>query len=76
MSVMQAGVMSVHSESHRPQVVTQGQRSAVMGVRLFFSIRLLRVHRVAEALLKFFLGFAEIMQQAGERPVLKGIEVA
>jgi hypothetical protein len=47
-----------------------------MCVRLSFSILLLRMHRVAEALLKFFLGFAEIMKQAGERPVLKGMEVA
>jgi hypothetical protein len=76
MSVMQAGVMPVHGESHWPQVVTQGQRSTVVGVRLFFSIRLLRIHCVAEALLKFFLRFAEIMKQTGECPMLICIEVA
>ncbi len=47
-----------------------------MGMRLFFTIVLLRIDRVAEALLKLFLGFAEIMEQTSERPVLNGIEMA
>ena len=67
--------MPVHGESDGPKVVTQGQRSTVICVRLLFSVLLIRVHRVTKPLLKLFLGFAEIMQQASQRPLLRSVEV-
>jgi hypothetical protein len=50
--------------------MAQGQSGSVV------SVGVLLAFFAMNALLEFRLGFAEIMEQTGERPVLKGIEVA
>ena len=45
-----------------------------MGMGLFFTVLLLWVHRMAKALLKFFLSFAQIVKQSSKLTVRRGFK--
>src|SRR2546430_63013 len=57
-------MVPIDSEGNRPKLMEKGQSSSMVSVRLLFTVLLFRVHRMTESLLKFFLGFTQVVEQA------------
>ena len=67
--------MPVDREGNRPQLMRQGQSGSVVCVRALIAVVLRQPCRLGDALLKFFVCLAQVMEQARQLCLTLALEM-